>query len=58
MKNLHFFCYDKNLAIFIHQEGYSSVTTALSPSTHKKFTLFMKSPKLQEIIDRYKKIKV
>jgi Domain of unknown function (DUF5659) len=49
----HFFCYDKDLAIYIHKQGYKSVTTALSPSTHKKFTLFIKSPKLQEIIDQY-----
>ncbi len=53
MKHLHFFCYDKDLAIYIHNQGYPSVTTALSPSTYKKFTLFMKSPRLQGIIDNY-----
>lgn len=53
----HFFCYDKDLAIYIHKKGYKSVTTALSPSTGKKFTLFVKSTLLQSIIDEYKELK-
>ena len=53
----HFFCYDKELAIFIHKHGYKSVTTALSPSTKRKFTLFIKSERLQQIIDEYQQLK-
>ncbi|WP_420485139.1 DUF5659 domain-containing protein [Cytobacillus firmus] len=53
----HFFCYDKNLAIYINKKGYQSVTTALSPSSGKKFTLFVKSEQLQKIIDQYQETK-
>jgi hypothetical protein len=49
----HFFCYDKELAMYINRRGYKSVTTALSPTTGKKFTIFVKSKKLQNIIVEY-----
>ncbi len=54
----HFFCYDKNLAAYINKNGYKSVTTALSPSTGKKFTLFVKSDRLQHLIDEYQKLSI
>ncbi|BCB03508.1 hypothetical protein KH172YL63_16410 [Bacillus sp. KH172YL63] len=49
----HFFCYDKELATYINKRGYKSVTTALSPTTYKKFTIFVRSPRLQKIIDEF-----
>lgn len=53
----HFFCYDRELAIYINKQGYKSITTALSPSTGKKFTLFLKSTQLQKLINEYHNLK-
>lgn len=53
----HFFCYDKNLAMYIQSRGIRSVTTALSPSSMKKFTLFVKSDKLNSVINEFENMK-
>ncbi|MED1441912.1 DUF5659 domain-containing protein [Aeribacillus composti] len=52
-----FFCYSKDLSQYIKSKGIDSITTALSPSTKKKFTLFYKSEELQKTIDEYNKNK-
>jgi Domain of unknown function (DUF5659) len=48
-----YFCYNKNLASYIHSNGIDSFTTALSPSTGKKFSMFLKSPQLQNLINSF-----
>ncbi|WP_078432836.1 DUF5659 domain-containing protein [Metabacillus halosaccharovorans] len=53
ISNQFFFCYSKELAIHLHRSGIQSITTALSPSSGKKFTLFVKSPELQEVINNH-----
>ncbi|MBU9720549.1 MULTISPECIES: hypothetical protein [Bacillaceae] len=50
-----FFCYNKNLCLFLKEDkGIYSITTAIHPTTKKMFTLFAKSEELQKALDEYK----
>jgi hypothetical protein len=48
------FVYNKNVAKYLKENGIYSITTGLHPTTHKMFTLFVKSECLQRVLDQYK----
>lgn len=49
-----FFCYNKNLCMYLKDKKIYSLTTAIHPTTKKMFTLFAKSEQLQKALDEYK----
>lgn len=57
-RNNCYFCYDMNMAKYLSKNGIKPITTALSPSTLKKFVLFFKSDKLNQLISEYNKLNI
>lgn len=49
-----FYCYSKKLSDFIyHRSGIVPLTVAINPKSGRIFSLYSKSNKLQECLDKY-----
>ena len=52
-----FYCYDYNLANYLRfTKGIDYIIKAKHPKTNRLFTIFHKTPLLQEAIDEWKKL--
>lgn len=49
-----FFCYNQRVADFLKSKGIGFVTVARDLNTDRIFTLYPKSPALQNALDEYK----
>jgi len=50
-----FYCYSKKLSDFIyHNAGIVPLTIAINPKSKNTFSLYVKSDKLQQVLDNYK----
>lgn len=60
MKNKDFFfCYNKQLFIFLHDvKSIDYITIAKNPTTEKTFSMFYKNDILQNALDEYKSIHI
>lgn len=51
-----FFCYTKKLSEFLRQNGVSYLLKANSVKDNNTFTMYVKSERLQELLDKYKQL--
>lgn len=50
-----FYCYSRKLSDFIyHESGIVPLTVAINPKSGRTFSLYAKSDKLQDCLDKYK----
>lgn len=49
-----FFCYNKNLSDYLSNKGIKYITLAINPNNGNSYSLFYKTPKLQQTIQEYK----
>lgn len=48
-----FFCYKKSMSMYLKEQGFHYVFKARSIKNDETFTLYQKSPQLQEALDKY-----
>ena len=51
-----FYCYSRKLSDYIyHESKIVPLTVAINPKSERIFSLYGKSPELQQVLDKYKK---
>lgn len=50
----YFFCYSKRVSDHLKEKRISFITVAIDPNTHKMYSLYEITPKLQAALDEYK----
>ena len=48
-----FFCYTISMSMYLRERGFSYIFKAKSIKNNEIFTLYMKSPELQQALDEY-----
>lgn len=48
-----FFCYTIAMSMYLREQGFSYIFKAKSIKNNETFTLYMKSPELQQALNKY-----
>lgn len=51
-----FFCYSKQLADYLKQQGFSLITIGRNVNTNTIYSMFLKSESLNHAIDEYREL--